>query len=130
MPRIYNKRFDGKVYELQNRPHKGSDDVLVMQALTTEQLSVVKDMQSDGCSDTQIWRALHPERGLDANGLAKTGQFKLQLDQLTKSQLLLLIENSVNVPMKSMGNMTREDLIRLIRCFGKGDEPARVTLTP
>jgi hypothetical protein len=129
MPRLYNKRFDGKVYEVQNRPQTGTDDVVVMQALTTHQVDVVKDMKKGGCSDTQIWRALHPEDGLEKTDLAKTGSFKLKLEQLTKSQLVLLIQHTIKSPVDSMHNMTREDLIQLIRCFGKGDKPPRVTLS-
>lgn len=130
MPRLYNKRIDGRIFEVQNRPHKGSDDVLVMQALTTGQVSVVKEMQKDGCSDTQIWRALHPEERSGGHDLSKTGEFKLSLEQLTKSQLVLLIQHTIKAPVESMNNMTREDLIKLIRCFGKGDKPPRITLTP
>lgn len=130
MPRLYNKRSDGKVFELKNRPHKGSDDVVVMQALTTGQVNVVKEMKADGCSDTQIWRALHPEEALDAEQLSKTGSFKLKLEQLTKSQLVLLIEHTIKTPVESMHSMTREDLIKLLRCFGKGDKPPRITMTP
>jgi hypothetical protein len=128
MPRIYGKRFDGKMFEVQNIPNQRGD-VLVMQALSETQENKVCKLQADGRSDTQIWRALHPERKLEEKP-CKTGEFRLSLEQLTKAQLILLIENSMDQPLDSLQNMTREDLITLMRHFGDGKADARVTLSP
>jgi len=128
MPQIYGKLFDGKVLEVQNHPGRKTGDVMVMQALSDTQVEKIENLRADGRSDTQIWRTLHPERTQPKADLKKTGAFALKLEQLTKGQLILLIENSTKETVESLNKMTPEDLIKLIRNFGDV-KPARVTMT-
>jgi hypothetical protein len=128
MPRIYGKRFDGKILEVQNHPARKTGDVMVMQALSDTQVEKVEDLRADGRSDTQIWRSLHPEQIKSAKNVKKTGAFALKLEQLTKEQLILLIENSTKESIESLSKMTSEDLIKLIRNFGNV-KPTRVTIS-
>jgi len=129
MPRIYGKLFQqGKVLEVQNHSGRKTGDVMVMQALSDTQVEEVKCLRADGRSDTQIWRELHPEKVKPGPALKQTGTFALKLEQLTKQQLILLIENSTKEPIESLSRMTPEDLIKLIRNFGKA-KPARVTMS-
>lgn len=128
MPRIYGKLVGDKVLEVQNHAGRKTGDVMVMQALTDTQVRKVESLRADGRSDTQIWRTLHPERVKAEAELKKTGAFALKLEQLTKAQLILLIENSTKEPIESLTKMTTEDLIKLIRNFGNVNS-ARVTMS-
>ncbi|MDX1569426.1 MAG: hypothetical protein R3200_03010 [Xanthomonadales bacterium] len=132
MPKIYGKRFDGKICEVRSYgKDAGEERVVVMQALTDTQASEVENRQAAGESDTQIWRALHPEEVKSSRVRADaTGEFSLKLEQLTKAQLVMLVEHSMKTSVDSLSNMNREDLIRLIRNFGGRSKPARVTRTP
>ena len=128
MPRIYGKLIDGKLLEVQNHPGRKTGDVMVMQALSDTQVRKVENLRADGRSDTQIWRKLHPERVKADTDLERTGAFALKLEQLTKAQLILLIENSTKEPIESLNKMTPEDLIKLIRNFCD-IKPAGVTIS-
>ena len=132
MPKIYGKRFDGKICEVRSYGmDAGEERVVVMQALTETQASEVEKRQADGQSDTQIWRALHPEEvKARRTGVDATGEFSLKLEQLTKAQLVMLIEHSMKMSVDSLVNMNRDDLISLIRNFGGRSKPARVTRSP
>ncbi|MCH7671895.1 MAG: hypothetical protein IIB72_06975 [Proteobacteria bacterium] len=46
--------------------------------------------------------------------LKKTGTLSLKLEQLTKAQLILLIENSTREPIESLKKMTPEDLMKIM----------------
>ena len=124
-----------KIYGDKPEAPKGKGDwrsgkVVVMQALTDTQVTSVIEQRKAGLSDTQIWRSLHARRDAAAEKpCQKTAEFTVKLEQLTKPQLVLLIENTMGCAMHSLEKMKREDLIKLIRNFGEAKQP-RVTLTP
>ena len=60
MARIYGKRFDGKVFEIQNWAREKPSDALVMQPLSHAQETTLHRLRAKGCTDSQIWRHLHP----------------------------------------------------------------------
>ena len=131
MARIYGKRFDGKLCEVRSfGAEAGEERVVVMQALSESQATQVEKLQAGGKSDTQIWRALNPEQIARRVDPSATGEFSLKLEQLTKAQLILLIEHSMKTSVESLKNMNKDDLVQLIRNFGGKKGPARVTRTP
>lgn len=131
MARILTKKPDEKPLRLSRSRGWEAGQVMVMQALTDKDVASVKALRSEGLSDTRIWRALRPEDRNDVpvEACEKTGQFCLKLEELTKAQLITLLEASLKEPMGSLEKLSREDLIRLIRNF-RSPARGRITLTP
>ena len=123
MARIYGKRFDGKVFEIQNWVQSKAGDALVMQTLSTTQTRTLHQMRAKGCSDSQIWRQLHPIQASSQRSqqaFRKPAQFQLAVETLAKDQLIWLIENTMDTTIESLGKMTRADLIKLAIHVGGG----------
>ncbi|MEM9304730.1 MAG: hypothetical protein AAGE01_21645 [Pseudomonadota bacterium] len=131
MPKIIRKQLKDKALELRGSPDWKAGEVVVMQALTDTDVGRVKELRSAGETDTRIWRALRPEMRREElrKPCPKTAEFSLSLEQLTKAQLIMIVEATMKSEMDSLGNLTQADLIKLIRNFGEVTTP-RVTLTP
>lgn len=125
MARIYGERFDGRVFEIQNWARSKSGDALVMQPLSNTQERTLHHLRAKGCSDSQIWRHLHPVEASSQQrrkALRKPSQFKVVIKTLAKSQLIWLIENMMDTTVESLSNMKREDLVKLATHLGGGQQ--------
>jgi hypothetical protein len=125
MAHIYGKRFDGKVFEIQNWARSKSGDALVMQPLSNTEVRTLHQLRAKGCSDSQIWRQLHPAKSRPQQSrqtISKPGQFNVVIKTLAKDQLIWLIENMMNTSVESLGSMKHEDLIKLATHLGGGKQ--------
>ena len=120
MSRIYGKRFDGRVFEIQNWARSKTGDALVMQPLSNTQARTLHQLRAKGCSDSQIWRQLHPVKPRSQQAARTPGEFNVVIKTLAKDQLVWLIENMMETPAESLGNMNREDLVKLATHLGGG----------
>jgi hypothetical protein len=120
---IYGKRFDGKVFEIQNWGRSRTGDALVMQPLSNSQTNVLKRLRAKGCSDSQIWGQLHPGQPRPDRPLPSTRkatELKVELATLDKEQLVWLIENMMDTPLESLDRMSHTDLVKLASHVGGG----------
>jgi len=125
MARIYGERFDGKVFEIQNWAQSKTGDALVMQPLSNTQARTLHQLRAKGCSDSQIWRQLHPLKAgsqQPRKAIRNPGQFKVVIKSLAKPQLIWLIENMMETSVESLSNMKREDLVKLASHLGGGQQ--------
>jgi hypothetical protein len=116
LARIYGKRFDGKVFEIQNWGQRKASDALVMQPLSNSQTQTLKSLRAKGRSDSQIWHQLHPGQPRPDRPLPvvkKTSEFKVEIEALGKDQLVWLLESMMGTSLKTTARMNREDLIKL-----------------
>ena len=122
LARIYGKRFDGKVFEIQNWAKSKSGDALVMQPLSNTQTRKLVNLRAKGCSDSQIWHQLHPDKIIPKpqRHSSRPGHFSLGIEQLDKQQLVWLIENMMETSAQSLNNMAHEDLVKLATHVGGG----------
>ena len=125
LARIYGKRFDGKVFEIQNWGQRKPSDALVMQALSNSQTQTLKKLRAKGRSDSQIWHQLHPGQPRPDRPQAvvkKTNGFKVKIEDLGKDQLVWLLDSMMGTSLKTIARMNREDLVKLALHVGGSKE--------
>ena len=125
MAHIYGKRFDGKVFEIQNWGRNKANDVLVMQSLSDSQTQTLKSLRAKGRSDSQIWQQLHPGQPRPDRPqpiVKKPKEFKVKIEALGKDQLVWLIQSMLETSLETMVKMNREDLVKLALHVGGSKE--------
>jgi hypothetical protein len=124
--KIYGEVGDDKVLEIQSWRERSSGGALVMQRLDDRQASAYRQMRSEGHSDTQIWRALHPQHAIlaplpsPAPRKAQRSAISLGFEELPTVQLIWIIEQLMGQRAPSLGNMTHVDLVQLARFASNG----------
>lgn len=112
MPRaqkIFTRRVtDGRLMAVRNWRHRmTTDDAIIAVPLTREQLDFYQSEKKAGRGDETIFNQLVPK--------PLRGRIALPIEELTKSQLVNLIQQIHDVELPSLHRMSSEDLAALLR---------------
>ncbi|MEM9530807.1 MAG: hypothetical protein AAGA23_07795 [Pseudomonadota bacterium] len=112
MPRaqkIFTRRVtDGHLMAVRNWRHRmTTDDAIIAVPLTSEQLDFYQSEKEAGRGDETIFNQLFPK--------PVRGRIALPIEELTKSQLVNLIQQIHDVELPSLHRMSSEDLAALLR---------------
>ena len=101
-------RINGKLQAILNwRVRHKESDIVIAEELNSKEINLYKELKKSGKSDTQIFNQLFPPK------VESHKQVLIEIDKLTKKQLVYLIINKLNTSLPSLKNMTLEDLKEL-----------------
>ncbi len=113
-PQACFAQLNGKVHAVLNwRLRQKPEDVFIAEALTADELQHYQVLQAQGLSDVEIFEALFPTRSKPVERIS------IELDQLTRSQLLHLLMLKLG-PIPSLRNMELDDLRKLLLQVDRG----------
>lgn len=111
---------DQNVFAIVNSDIRDQDsDVIISVPLNKAQLQTYHEMKDDGSSNTQIFQKLFPAPTIKSK---KKPTLSLSVNDLTKVQLISLLESSTHKPLPTLENADLEDLRALAGLFLKGAE--------
>ncbi|MEM7706455.1 MAG: hypothetical protein AAF358_12920 [Pseudomonadota bacterium] len=107
--KIFTRRVsDGHLMAVRNWQHRmTTDDAIIAVPLTHEQLQRYRQDKKAGLSDEVIFNDLFPPLQRD--------KIALPIEDLTKSQLISLIERVQDVELPTLQRMSCQDLAALLR---------------
>ena len=107
-----NKRFmeiNNRVYVIQNWHLRQNEfDVVLLDPLDTQELGKHSELSKQGLSDKRIYNALYPRVEIKPKK-----KILIDIDVLTKDQLIHLIRVELNISVPSLMYMNTDDLQEL-----------------
>jgi len=101
--------FNNKVYSIQNwQLRNKEEDVILLDPLDTQELGKHSKLSKQGLSDERIYNALYPR----VETIHKR-KILIDIDMLTKDQLIHLIRVGLNISVPSIMYMSTDDLQEL-----------------
>lgn len=101
--------FNNKVYAIQNwQLRNKEEDVILLDPLDTQELGKHSELSKQGLSDERIYNALYPR----VETIHKR-KILIDIDMLTKDQLIHLIRVGLNISVPSLMYMSTDDLQEL-----------------
>jgi hypothetical protein len=98
------EKINGKIKAVLNwRVRQKEDDIVIAEDLNTKEFKRYKELKETGKDDTLIFAELFPQN-------VCSGQVLVEIDKLTKKQLLCLILTRIKISLPSLKNMSAEDL--------------------
>ncbi|MBU0985842.1 MAG: hypothetical protein KKH68_01205 [Proteobacteria bacterium] len=119
---IFFTKASGAVKAILNwRTRTDEDAVLLSDTFDTEEMDLYQDFKDAGKDDQFIFEKFFPPKETIKAGSQKVsddkkeGTFEVAIDinRLTKIQLAFLIERQIKTPLSTLGNMSKEDLVKL-----------------
>jgi hypothetical protein len=97
-------KLDGKIKAILNwRLRQKEDDIVIAEELNTKEFNLYNEFKKSGKNDISIFNDLFPQK-------VESKQVLIEIDKLTKKQLIHLIINKMKISLPSLKNMSTEDL--------------------
>ena len=101
--------FNNKVYAIQNwQLRNNEDDVILLDPLDTQELGKHSELSKQGQSEEHIFKVIYPRAVTKPKA-----KVLIDIDMLTKDQLLHLIRVGLNISVPSLMYMSTDDLQEL-----------------
>jgi hypothetical protein len=101
--------FNNKVYAIQNwHLRNNEDDVILLDPLDTQELGKHSELSKQGRSEEHIFNVIYPRAVTKPKA-----KVLIDIDMLTKDQLLHLIRVGLNISVPSLMYMSTDDLQEL-----------------
>ncbi|MBN1868616.1 hypothetical protein JW916_15140 [Candidatus Sumerlaeota bacterium] len=114
----YFLSMNNEVYAVLNAEQRGQEgDVLLALPLDAEKSQTYEGMKSQGRSDADIFREMFPD--FPQTPPPDSAEVRIPVSQLTKSQLVRLLEDRLHLSLPSLSKMKKDDLVRLLLVFLK-----------
>ena len=115
----YFLEMDGEVYAIVNQKHRKSEnDVMVRLALHEDERTIYDQLKKEGRDESAIFQVLFPEFKSPDKIPRK---IEIDVDDLTKSQVLHMISKYMQTKLRSLSRMTVKDLRELLLFISKRD---------
>jgi hypothetical protein len=107
---IFKQADDGRLLAIRNWRHRhGIEDALIAEPLSRAETRHYEKCKDAGASDEEIFDDLF----LEAHG----ERVAIPIYELTKSQLVKLLGQQLGCELATLGRMSRDDLIELLRAL-------------
>lgn len=112
---------DGRLLAIRNWRHlHHRDDAIIAVPLSEKELGLYQRGKRDGASDEQIFDQLFPPPVVE--------KVAISISELSKTQLVRLLEQVLDQPLPTLGRMSRQDLAALLKSLCTGREQTRAYL--
>ena len=114
---VYVETPNGNLIEIKNwRQRSSNSDPMLTRSLDEAERSFVEVSRKSGLSDTAIFRKLNPGNGEVSDvELGCRGNLKIQFEDLSKEQLVEVLEAQFGIRVPSATNMVKAELILLLK---------------